>query len=92
VLAGVERGVDRGEADNVRLGAAGGGAEQALLAAGQRPVDGDPPLPGVGVEGQLAGEAREPQRGQGRRAHAHELLALEAAAERELLASPDRDE
>jgi hypothetical protein len=29
----VERGVDRGEADDVRFGAAGCGAEQALLAA-----------------------------------------------------------
>ena len=42
LLGAVERGVDRGEADNVRGGAAGGGAQQSFLAVRERSVDLDP--------------------------------------------------
>ena len=92
LLAGVEGGVDRGEADDVRFGAAGGGAEQAFLAAGQRALDLDPALSGVWLEGELAGVAGEPQRSERGVVNAFELFVVESSAERELLASPDRDE
>jgi hypothetical protein len=57
----VERGVEGGEADDVRFGAPGGRAEQAFFAAPQRPVDVDPAFARVAVEGQpprLAGAAQ----------------------------------
>ena len=49
-LGAVEDGVDRGEANDVRLGAAGRSAEQAFLAARQRAGDLDPALSRFGVE------------------------------------------
>jgi hypothetical protein len=62
-------------------------------AIGEIVVDGDPLLPGVGVEAQRLGLlAGEPHRGGDAPADAVEVGVGERAAERQLLAALDRDE
>jgi hypothetical protein len=75
------------------LGAGGRGTPDPGVAVGEIVVDGDPVLPGVGVEAQRLGLlAGEPHRGGDAPADAAEVGVGERAAERQLLAALDHDE